>query len=64
MYATNIKWDLDLEEGESYIEALVQCALPTSVKLPDWMVEPSVIADWLSDRYGFCHDGFIIEQEG
>lgn len=63
MYITNIKWDIDLEEGESYIEVLNRYALPTSIKLPECMDDTSIIGNWLSDRYGFCHDGFIVEQE-
>ena len=61
MKAINIKWDTDgdMEVLES---------LPTEVEIPDNLLEgydgtnfdtyyPD-ISDWLSDEYGFCHDGF------
>lgn len=45
-----IKWDTD---GASRSE----CGVPSSVTVPYYMDEDEV-ADWLSDVYGFCHDGF------
>lgn len=48
--AYRIKWDTD---GATYKE----CGLPRSVIVPYYMDEDDV-ADWLSDTYGFCHDGF------
>ena len=56
MKAVNIKWDTDgdmeLLEG-----------LPTEVEIPDYLITDEDdllddISDWLSDEYGFCHDGF------
>lgn len=48
--AYRIKWDTD---GAS----LKECGLPTSTIVPFGMDEDEV-SDWLSDTYGFCHDGF------
>ena len=53
--AYRIKWDTD---GATYKE----CGLPTSVIVPFGMVEDEV-SDWLSDTYGFCHDGFCTNFE-
>lgn len=63
MYAKNIAWDIDLEDGETYQEALYKCDLPAAVWLPDEIVEKEAddedfISDWLSDMSGFCHAGF------
>lgn len=58
MKATNIKWDIDLEDGETYEEALKDCELPTEVEIPEDMSDGEEISDWLSDEYGFCHAGF------
>ena len=33
--------------------------LPDKVDIPDEVDEEDV-ADWLSDEYGFCHEGFVI----
>ena len=46
----NIKWDID-EEDEK-------------LNLPDEVVHTfhDEITDWLSDEYGFCHDGFEVEK--
>ena len=57
IHISNIKWDTD-EEG-----------LPTSVILnvEDWAsgTDEAQIEDWisdyLSDEYGFCHQGFDFE---
>lgn len=50
--AYNIKWDTD---GAT----LKECGLPRSVVIPDDVADDEV-GDWLSDEYGFCHDGYII----
>lgn len=49
--AYNIKWDTD---GAT----LKECGLPRSVVIPDDVADDEV-GDWLSDEYGFCHDGYI-----
>lgn len=63
MKATNIRWDTDGDK-----RALA--SLPTEVKIPflpnefdsfDEFVDE--VSDYLSDEYGFCHNGFNIESE-
>ena len=51
-YAVNIKWDTDGEDIEY---------LPERVSIPFFM-DDDEIADYLSDKYGFCVLGFDIEQ--
>ena len=56
MKAVNIKWDTDVD-----MELLEE--LPTEVEIPDYLITDEDdllddISDWLSDEYGFCHDGF------
>lgn len=58
MRAINIKWDIDLEDDETYEEALENCGLPTEVLIPEGIDDAEDISDWLSDEYGFCHAGF------
>ena len=59
MKAVNIKWDTD---GD--MELLEE--LPTEVEISDYLITDDEddlldeISDWLSDEYGFCHDGFEI----
>ena len=53
--AYNIKWDTD---GAT----LKECGLPRSVVIPDDVADDEV-GDWLSDEYGFCHDGYITNFE-
>ena len=35
--------------------------LPDEVDLPEGLTDEDDISDWLSDEYGFCHDGFKLE---
>lgn len=51
-YAVDIKWDTDGED--------IEC-LPERVSIPFFM-DDDEIADYLSDKYGFCVFGFNIEQ--
>ena len=56
MKAVNIKWDTD-GDMEVFDE------LPTEIEIPDYLVTDeddllNEVSDWLSDEYGFCHDGF------
>lgn len=51
-YAVNIKWDTDGEDIEY---------LPERVSIPLFM-DDDEIADYLSDKYGFCVFRFDIEQ--
>lgn len=52
-YAVDIKWDTDGEDIEY---------LPERVSIPFFM-DDDEIADYLSDKYGFCVFGFNIVQE-
>jgi len=42
--------------------------LPNEVIIPDELNKPDDeyyvddISDWLSDEYGFCHEGFVLEE--
>lgn len=51
-YAVDIKWDTDGEDIEY---------LPERVSIPFFM-DDDEIADYLSDKYGFCVFRFNIEQ--
>ena len=54
--AYNIKWDTD---GAT----LKECGLPRSVVIPDDVADDEV-GDWLSDTYGFCHNGYMTGFKG
>ena len=34
--------------------------VPEDVKIPEGIYNPEDISDWLSDEYGYCHEGFTI----
>ena len=66
MRAVNIKWDIadgaeDITK-EDMDEILL--TLPTEVEIPNYLITDDEddlldeVSDWLSDEYGFCHDGF------
>jgi len=48
--AYSIKWDTD---GAT----LKECGLPSMVVVP-YCKDEDEVSDWLSDVYGYCHDGF------
>ena len=52
MKAVNIKWDINYDETAS---------LPTEVAIPENLTDPGAICEWLTEKYGYCHDGFKIE---
>lgn len=66
MKAYNIKWDTD---GDKKLLK----SLPKEVELPadefnfdnyedeDELLD--AVSDWLSDEYGFCHDGFDVDMD-
>ena len=54
MKATNIKWDIDFDDNGF---------LPTEVKIPTEIIDVEEISDWLSDEFGYCHEGFCLEME-
>ena len=51
MKAINIKWDTD---GD--VKLLNE--LPSKIEIPDEMTDEEDISDYLSDKTGFCHEGF------
>ena len=66
MKATNIMWDVDIDDKG--------VELPAEVEIPEeYASDPELcedkdlleetISDWLSDTFGFCHEGFILEEE-
>lgn len=63
MRATNIKWDVTdgaEEMTQEEINDLLSC-LPTEVEIPEG-IDKDEVEDWLSDEYGYCHYGFILEE--
>jgi len=63
MKATNIQWDIDLEEGETYEEMKLELGLPDEMELPEGMTDEEEISDYLSEVTGYCHEGFTLEHE-
>lgn len=55
MKAVNILWDVDDPKDLK--------SLPTEIEIPDGMDEEDDISDYLSDVTGFCHRGFMLDQE-
>jgi hypothetical protein len=55
-----VEWDLSSEELEnlSYKEAMDKSALAPVIEIPD-EIEEGFISDWISDKYGFCHYGWL-----
>ena len=37
--------------------------LPDTIPIPEGLTDPEDISDWLSDEYGFCHEGFELADE-
>ena len=66
MRAVNIKWDVTDEAEDMTKEEMdeILSTLPTEVEIPDYLITDDEddllddVSDWLSDEYGFCHDGF------
>lgn len=54
MKATNIDWEVDHEEDRE--------GLPTEITIPEGMDEDE-IGDYISDVTGFCHKGFVLEED-
>lgn len=52
MIITNIDWNATTED-------IQECNLPDEVEMSD-EIEDDEIADWLSDNYDFCVNGFVI----
>lgn len=52
MTARDIRWDTNGTEI---------MPLPTAVEIPEEINEEN-ISDWLSDEFGFCHFGYVLER--
>lgn len=72
MKAINIKWDItdEAEEMTQKEQNKILASLPKEVDLStefsveDYDDEEEMlddISDWLSDNYGYCHNGFELE---
>ena len=55
MKVTNIDWDTD---GDKELKS----ALPQEMNVPDNM-SLDEISDYISDKVGFCHNGFILQTQ-
>lgn len=51
MKAINIKWDTD---GDMKVLS----DLPEEVEIPEGVTDEDEISDYLTDKTGFCHEGF------
>lgn len=100
MKATNIQWDIDMDEVYEVLDEMTAknaaealdlpydryanmttgerhdyaydyfrhrpgaldefMGLPEDVEIPPELTDDCDIADWLSDVYGFCHEGFSL----
>ena len=66
MRAVNIKWDVTDGTEDMTKEDMdeILSTLPTEVEIPNYLITDDEddlldeVSDWLSDEYGFCHDGF------
>ena len=63
MRAINIEWDITDDDLTKEEQEDVLAELPTEVEIPDDLEDEDEISDWLSDEYGYCHNGFEIEEE-
>ena len=66
MRAVNIKWDITDGAEDMTKEDMdeILLTLPTEVEIPNYLITDDEddlldeVSDWLSDEYGFCHNGF------
>lgn len=63
MRAINIEWDITDDDLTKEEQEDVLAELPTEVEIPDDLEDEDEISDWLSDEYGYCHNGFEIEED-
>ena len=67
LLVSDIKWDIDEEDNKEDIEAsLPQKILIELTPANEYLAEETNgylenLSDWLSDTYGFCHNGFTVE---
>ena len=62
MKAINVEWDVTDDDLTKEEQEDVLAELPTEVEIPDDLEDEDEISDWLSDEYGYCHNGFEIEE--
>lgn len=63
MRAINIGWDITDDDLTKNEQEDILAGLPTEVEIPDDLYDEDDISDWLSDEYGYCHNGFEIEED-
>ena len=51
MLRFKVEWDTEQDDGEVFTPQ--ECGLPTHVEVPA-DVEDDMVADWISDKYGYC----------
>ena len=56
---SHIEWDIDNPEDLDDLPKTVIVDVPEEVVAAD--EEEDYISDWLSDEYGFCHNGFLFK---
>lgn len=59
---TNIQWDIDLKDGETYKDAIKALGLPNELFIPKTLKTEDEISDYISDLTGFCHRGFSLKK--
>ena len=62
--ATCIDWDLD--DDDLTTEEIEDLDLPDEIEIPDEILaaaeeDDDAIGDYLSDMTGFCHKGYVLE---
>ena len=59
--ATNIEWDIDVDEE---LEEEEEISLPDTIIIPHTIEEDDddAVSDYISEMTGFCHYGFCIEE--
>jgi hypothetical protein len=56
---SNIQWDIDEEDFFFNEELILPQNFTTDVPVPEDNTDLSdYLSDWLSDEYGYCHNGF------
>ena len=63
MKAVNIGWDITDDDLTKNEQEDILAGLPTEVEIPDGFENEDDISDWLSNEYGYCHNGFEIEED-
>ena len=58
MKAIDIEWDFD---GEDLSEEEKE-AIPTEIDIPDEIEDEEEISDFISNKTGWCHKGFVLKK--